>query len=158
MAGEVEEVEVEVGVELEMEVKLDARYRGKSGPGGWGRLVTADEYGMVDVNKAYPGMLKEVTAYAYTVYEAGGACDVELRLGCKNAWKIWLNGKLVVDRAIMENYWDRQRLTPLPPRGGRSTPELHLHKKNNGCAPCAVFLNSKIKGSRRTNGSGMISE
>jgi hypothetical protein len=53
---------------------------------------------MVDVNKAYPGMLKEVTAYAYTVYEAGEACDVELRLGCKNAWKIWLNGKLVFER------------------------------------------------------------
>jgi len=82
----------------EKEVKLDARYRGKTGPVGWSKFVTADEYGMVDINKAYPGMLKEVTAYAYTVYEAAEARDVELRLGCKNAWKIWLNGKLVFER------------------------------------------------------------
>lgn len=82
----------------EKEVKLDARYRGKTGPVGWSKFVTADEYGMVDINKAYPGMLKEVTAYAYTVYEATDSRDVELRLGCKNAWKIWLNGKLVFER------------------------------------------------------------
>lgn len=30
---------------------------------------------------------------------------------------IVLNDKLVVDNAIMENYWDKDRLTPLPPRG-----------------------------------------
>jgi Domain of Unknown Function (DUF1080) len=28
-----------------------------------------------------------------------------------------LNGKLVVDRAIMENFWDEKRERPLPPRG-----------------------------------------
>lgn len=30
---------------------------------------------------------------------------------------VLLNGQLVVDNAIMENYWDKDRLTPLPPRG-----------------------------------------
>ena len=28
---------------------------------------------------------------------------------------VWLNGKLVVDGAVMENYWDRSK--PLPPKG-----------------------------------------
>lgn len=28
---------------------------------------------------------------------------------------VWLNGKLVVDNAVMENYWDRSQ--PLPPKG-----------------------------------------
>lgn len=28
---------------------------------------------------------------------------------------VWLNGKLVVDGAVMENYWDRTK--PLPPKG-----------------------------------------
>mgnify|MGYP006260808829 FL=1 len=27
---------------------------------------------------------------------------------------IWLNGKLVVDRTVLENYWDKTRTTPLP--------------------------------------------
>ncbi|MBC8868772.1 MAG: DUF1080 domain-containing protein [Planctomycetes bacterium] len=30
---------------------------------------------------------------------------------------VLLNDKLVVDNAIMENYWDRERLTPLRPKG-----------------------------------------
>lgn len=30
---------------------------------------------------------------------------------------VYLNNKLVVDNAIMENYWDKSRRTPLPPRG-----------------------------------------
>jgi hypothetical protein len=27
---------------------------------------------------------------------------------------IWLNGKLVADRTVLENYWDKSRITPLP--------------------------------------------
>lgn len=27
---------------------------------------------------------------------------------------IWLNGKMVTDRTILENYWDKSRVTPLP--------------------------------------------
>lgn len=30
---------------------------------------------------------------------------------------VYLNDKLVVDNAVMENYWDPERLTPLPARG-----------------------------------------
>ncbi len=35
---------------------------------------------------------------AHTEYQAAEARDVELRLGCKNAWKIWHNGKLIFGR------------------------------------------------------------
>ena len=82
----------------ETEVKLDAVYKGKAGDVKWIPFVTADEYGKVDINKAYPGLIKEVTAYAYTTYDAAAARDVELRLGCKNAYKVWVNGKLVFGR------------------------------------------------------------
>ena len=85
----------------ETNVDLEATYDGKAGKVKWSSFVTADEYGMVDINKAYPGPgdgLKEVTAYAYTEYHAAAAGPVQLRLGCKNAWKIWLNGKLVFGR------------------------------------------------------------
>lgn len=78
-------------------VDLQAEYDGLNGKVRWSDLVTADTYGMVDVNKAY-GELKEVTAYAYTEYESPTDRPAELRLGCKNAWKIWLNGELVFGR------------------------------------------------------------
>ena len=76
-------------------------YAGRDGTVSWRPFVTADRYGMVDINKAYPGPddgLKEVVAYAFTTFDAPEARDAEIRLGCKNAWKIWLNGALVFGR------------------------------------------------------------
>jgi len=54
-------------------------------------------YGMVDFNKSY-GKLKGVVGYAHTVFKANKARQAELRLGCKNAWKVWLNGELLFGR------------------------------------------------------------
>jgi len=82
----------------EKAVKLNATYKGKNGNVKWSNFVTADEYGMVDINKAYPGLIKEVTAYAYTTYDSSEARGVELRLGCKNAYKIWVNGEEIFAR------------------------------------------------------------
>ena len=85
----------------ENKIDLTANYEGKTDKVEWSPFVTANEYGMVDINKAYPGPgdgLKEVTAFAYTEYNADDARAVELRLGCKNAWKIWHNGKLIFGR------------------------------------------------------------
>ena len=85
----------------ENKINFSASYDGKSGKVKWSEFVTADEYGMVNINKAYPRPgdgLKEVTAFAHTEYHAAEARDVELRLGCKNAWKIWHNSKLVFKR------------------------------------------------------------
>ena len=85
----------------EKTIDFDAVYEGKNGKAQWSKFVTADQYGMVNINKAYPGPgdgLKEVTAYAYTEYEASEAREAELRLGCKNAWKIWHNGNLIFGR------------------------------------------------------------
>ena len=52
---------------------------------------------MVDFNEPY-GALKEVTGYARTTFISSSDRPAELRLGCKNAWKIWLNGELVFGR------------------------------------------------------------
>ncbi len=79
-------------------VKLDASHKGKTDNVNWSKFVTADEYGKVDINKAYPGLIKEVTAYAYTTYDSAEVRKVQLRLGCKNAWKIWVNDKLIFGR------------------------------------------------------------
>lgn len=84
----------------EERVDLTTPVAGRDGPVSWKPLATTDPYGMVDLNPAYPaeGGLKEVLAYAFTEYEAAEARDAELRLGCKNAWKIWHNGRLLFGR------------------------------------------------------------
>ena len=82
----------------------------------WQVLTTRDEFGLVDINPLYPPPapaeaaspagdaaggkegLKEVVAYAFTSYDSPQGGPAELRLGTKNAWKIWLNGQLVFER------------------------------------------------------------
>ena len=76
---------------------LSASYNGMDGKVKWQPYSTDDEYGMVDFNKPY-GDLKEVTGYAQTEFVSGSDRAAELRLGCKNAWKVWLNGELVFGR------------------------------------------------------------
>ena len=78
-------------------IDLSATYPGKGADATWQPLETSDNFGMVDLNKPF-GMLKEVVGYAYTTYEAETARAAELRLGCKNAWKVWVNGEFVFGR------------------------------------------------------------
>ena len=81
----------------EREVKLDAEYDGKAGKVKWKPFESKDERGKLDFNKPL-GMLKEATAYAVTTFDSPAERDAELRLGCKNGWKIWLNGELLFGR------------------------------------------------------------
>ena len=81
----------------EKEIRLDATYPGKDGPVKWHPSESQDDYGKFDFNKPL-GMLKEVTAYAVTTFDSAAERDAELRLGCKDGWKIWLNGEFVFGR------------------------------------------------------------
>jgi hypothetical protein len=81
----------------EKEIKLDATYDGKGQQVKWEPFKSADEYGKLDFNKPF-GMQKEVTAYAVTTFDSPTERDAELRLGGKNAWKVWLNGDLLFGR------------------------------------------------------------
>lgn len=81
----------------EKKIDLVATYKGKDADVSWKPFVSEDEYGKVDMNLPY-GMLKEVVAYAYTEFQADGSRGAELRLGGKNAWKVWVNGKFVFGR------------------------------------------------------------
>lgn len=81
----------------EKELKLDATYDGKGGPVKWQPVESTDDYGKIDINKPL-GAKKEVTAYAATTIESDTEREAELRLGCKNAWKVWLNGELLFSR------------------------------------------------------------
>ena len=81
----------------EKELNLQAKYPGKGKEAGWVAFKSEDEYGKIDFNKPF-GMEKEVTGYATTDFYSAEERAAEIRLGCKNAWKVWLNGKLVFER------------------------------------------------------------
>ena len=82
----------------EKSLDFKATYTGKSGDVSWSVLESEDRFGMVDVNKAYPGLLKEVTAYAHHAFYSDTDRTAQLRLGTKNAWKVWFNGELLFGR------------------------------------------------------------
>lgn len=81
----------------EEKVDLQAAYPGKGAEAKWQPYASQDDYGMIDFNEPF-GMLKEVTGYAYTEFESDRERPAEIRLGCKNGWKVWLNGELLFGR------------------------------------------------------------
>ncbi len=81
----------------EQAIDLNAEYDGKNGKVRWQETQARGDRGLVDLNKPC-GALKEVAGYAYTEFHSDKARLVELRLGCKNAWKVWLNGKFLFGR------------------------------------------------------------
>jgi len=83
----------------EKEIDLAATYQGKSGEVKWVTHETSDDYGMVDLNKTL-GKFKGAIAYAYCEYIAAEAIPCDVRLGCINANKVWLNGKLLTANEV----------------------------------------------------------
>lgn len=81
----------------EKEITPNAEYDGKTSKVRWTEAFSSDDYGKVDLNPVL-GETKEVTAYATTVYNSPVEGPAELRLGCKNGWKIWLNGQFLFGR------------------------------------------------------------
>jgi hypothetical protein len=81
----------------EQKIDFSAEYDGKNGKVRWHDYTSTHKYGMIDMNQPF-GKLKEVTAYATTDFFSDRAQTVELRLGGKNSWKVWLNGKYLFGR------------------------------------------------------------
>ena len=99
----------------EVEVDLEAKYPGKETTVAWTDHTTDDEYGMVDMNKAL-GKFMGAAGYAYHEFHIAEARDAELRLGCINANKVWLNGELLIANEVyhagsrVDQYVGRGRL------------------------------------------------
>jgi len=81
----------------EKEIKLDAGYPGKDGQVKWQVFESQQDYGKIDFNKPL-GLLKSVTGYATTTFDSAEERDVEIRLGCKDGWKLWVNGQFLFGR------------------------------------------------------------
>jgi len=78
----------------EEKVDLEATYPGSQGEVKWTDLSTSDDYGVVDLNKGL-GKLKGSLIYAAATFQSSSRKPVEIRVGTPNAYKLWLNGKLI---------------------------------------------------------------
>jgi hypothetical protein len=112
----------------EKSLDLAARYEGKPGTIHWSEYVSKDPYGVVDVNAALAGSLPsrpakpspftEAVAYAAAEFTSPQARDVEVRLGSFTAFKLWVNGQLVLERGDaytgmrLDHYVARAQLRP----------------------------------------------
>lgn len=81
----------------EKELKFDATYEGKTKEAKWLDFTSTDEYGKIDFNKPF-GMEKSAVGYAVTDFFSEEDRPAEIRIGCKNGWKVWLNGELLFAR------------------------------------------------------------
>jgi hypothetical protein len=87
----------EDGVDLTAEYEGPEVKAGEKSVAKWTPFTSSSQFGMVDFNKPV-GMFKEVTGYAFTTFDSPEEREAELRLGCKNAWKVWCNGRLLFAR------------------------------------------------------------
>ena len=81
----------------EKELNYSAKYPGKGKEAAWVDFTSKDEYGKIDFNKPF-GMEKQVVGYAAAEFTSPEARSAEIRIGCKNGWKVWLNGELLFGR------------------------------------------------------------
>jgi hypothetical protein len=81
----------------ETELRFAAEYEGKSGKVRWLEATTVPGLGKLDLNRSF-GAAKEVTGYAVAEFHADQPRPAQLRLGCKNAWKVWFNGRFLFGR------------------------------------------------------------
>lgn len=83
----------------ETEVDLAATYTGKTGTIQWAEFASADPLGLVDLNTAL-GKANGVLAYAFTQFNSPAELNVEFRLTCITASKLWVNGELISEHNV----------------------------------------------------------
>ncbi|QDU95265.1 hypothetical protein [Lignipirellula cremea] len=83
----------------ENEFLADAEYAGKAGNVSWKSHTEVDDYGLVDLNKVV-GKHMGAIVYARAEFIADEARPVDVRLGCINANKVWLNGELLTANEV----------------------------------------------------------
>ena len=90
-----------LGLYAQWRVKRDfaAMHDGKAGPVKWIEHVTEDPYGMVNLNTAM-GKANGVVAYGAAKVHSLKDQEVELRMGCICANKVWVNGELVISNNV----------------------------------------------------------
>jgi hypothetical protein len=78
----------------EKEVDLKAKLAGKKGDVAWVPVITKKPDAVVDLNEVI-GKEKFAIAYAFNEFTSDKDQDIEIRYGCINGSKVWVNGELV---------------------------------------------------------------
>jgi hypothetical protein len=92
----------------------------------WQAIETGDDFGVVDIAKQIENY-KGSAMYASAVWNSSAAQTLQVRLGTPNAWKLWVNGKLVFER---EEYHRSSQMdqyaVPISLQAGRNTIALKI--------------------------------
>jgi hypothetical protein len=89
----------EVAYPPEAKVDLAATFADARAPQKWVEYTTTDPFGVVDLNAAI-GKHKGAIAYAYAEFLSDRDQQAEVRLGCINANKVWVNGELATANRV----------------------------------------------------------
>ncbi|MGB1709119.1 MAG: hypothetical protein ACPHF4_14910 [Rubripirellula sp.] len=80
-------------------IDLKTEHVGKTSKINWQPIAGSAEQGEVDLAEAY-NKEKGAIAYLFTEFESDEDRPAQARLGCINANKIWINGKLVMQNEV----------------------------------------------------------
>ncbi len=75
-----------------------ASYDGLKDKAKWKEHISAHEMGMIDLD-AQVSKEKDALGYAFTEFTSDRDQDVEIRIGCYTAFKLWVNGALTLVRS-----------------------------------------------------------
>jgi hypothetical protein len=75
-----------------------AAYEGSNGKVKWTGHVSANEQGVIDLD-ANISKTSDAVGYAFTEFTSDSDRDVEIRIGCYTAFKLWVNGALTLVRS-----------------------------------------------------------
>lgn len=89
----------EVAFASSKSVDLKAQVDGKSGKVAWQAASTKEKDGAVDLNPIFKNE-KGAIAYAYGEFNLAKPVNCEVRLGCINANKVWVNGELKLSNEV----------------------------------------------------------
>lgn len=80
-------------------INLNVDHNGKDGAIRWQEVTATGNKGEVDLAKAYDKE-KGAVCYLYTEFNSSDSVPAQVRLGCINANKVWINGKLVMTNHV----------------------------------------------------------
>lgn len=91
---------VDYGVESDWAAgKVNESYTGKNGQASWLEHTTEDAEGQVDLAKLFNNE-KGCIVYAVASVNVPSAVGCEVRVGCINAQKVWVNGREVISNEV----------------------------------------------------------
>ena len=115
------EYEIEKSYVAKQTIDATGEYDGKGAKVKWQPFETNEADGSVDLNPVFKNE-KGAVAYAYAEFEAASPVECEVRLGCINANKVWVNGELALSNEVYHTGSQIDQYTaPVKLKAGKNT-------------------------------------